>query len=394
RAVLVVAASGYCIYVDLVAIVFAGVFPVKSNLDRVVAPDLRQAIGDRIDRAARMRRVWPASEAVEGRNVDRRYLSRNVLAAEQVRIVDAELRAIESGQGRVYRNVNVVQTKRGAGFVHHRWGDGPGPGERVCLVGTVEVFSRQARALVERLILKIRVVGAADCDVMLLVRENVSVPGTFALVDGMRSLGDPVLGALSETGRGRGIGVHDRDSVRAQTALRNDVSGKGLAARGSELGTGSRIIDRVRTAVPRVGPKQFAEIALPHERSGDGLRLGIRKAIARPFLGHEEEKLVSKRFPNVRNRRWAADIEAEIVITERRSEVGGRREIPLPCIGVHRGIAEILEQGAMEIRAAALGDDANLAACGTPVLGGVVRRQHLDFLSGIDVRNRDAGAVG
>src|SRR5215472_17713121 len=90
--VLVVRTAGNSRDVDLIVIVLARVHDLDAGLDRVISPDLRHAVGVRVNRAARLRWVWSAGQAVEtAETADRRDLVRCSLAArDDVREVDTE----------------------------------------------------------------------------------------------------------------------------------------------------------------------------------------------------------------------------------------------------------------------------------------------------------------
>ncbi len=62
-----------------------------------------------------------------------------------------------------------------------------------------------------------------------------------------------------------------------------------------------------------------------------------------------------------------------------------------PIVGVEGGVAEVLDQIAMEVECAALGDETDLPAGGSAVLGVVVCGQDLHFLNGIDIQRSEHG---
>ena len=88
RPVLVVGAAGNRRDVDLVEIVFARVLDDDAGLERVAALDHRRRVRERVDRAARERRVGAAVDGAEPGEVDRRDLVLDLLAGEEVRIGD------------------------------------------------------------------------------------------------------------------------------------------------------------------------------------------------------------------------------------------------------------------------------------------------------------------
>ena len=87
--VLIVAAARHCRYVDLIAIVFAGVLEIHAELERVIAPNLGQAIGSGVDGTGGVGGIGSTRQAVEiVVQADGGNLSCNILAAEQVGISD------------------------------------------------------------------------------------------------------------------------------------------------------------------------------------------------------------------------------------------------------------------------------------------------------------------
>ena len=72
----------------------------------------------------------------------------------------------------------------------------------------------------------------------------------------------------------------------------------------------------------------------------------------------------------------------------------GRRCLLKVGGGVENGGFQCVASAAVELVGSALGDDADLAACGAAVFGRVVGGEHLSFLRGIDAGYTDDGAVG
>ena len=76
-------------------------------------------------------------------------------------------------------------------------------------------------------------------------------------------------------------------------------------------------------AVPGIGGEQFAEIAFPHQGRRHGLGLGLGVPLANPIFGDEPEELLPPFVEDLRNQNRAADRKPEVVVAERRREVGG-----------------------------------------------------------------------
>ena len=115
-----------------------------------------------------------------------------------------------------------------------------------------------------------------------------------------------------------------------------------------------------------------------------------------PFLAPIEEHLAFIRveFPGDVER--AAEVVTILVVVERRR---GRSKtvgigIARPRVRVESIILQVFVCGAVEVLRAGLGDDSNLRAGGTAVLGGVIRREELNLLCGVHIGRANAGAVG
>src|SRR5215472_2596507 len=96
--VLIVRTARNGIDVDLIVIVLARVHQLEATLDRVISQDFRDAVGVRIYRAARVRGVRSASEAVEiPKPADRRDLVLGGLVARNdVGEINPERLAVEA----------------------------------------------------------------------------------------------------------------------------------------------------------------------------------------------------------------------------------------------------------------------------------------------------------
>ena len=126
-----------------------------------------------------------------------------------------------------------------------------------------------------------------------------------------------------------------------------------------------------------------------------GGSVGRDLEVVDPLLRAEEEQLV---LEHADRDRPAEGVAVLLVVERRRAGVlrGDAAAVARPGVGLQRLVA-IEERGvAGEAAAAALGDEADLAAAGAAVLGHVVRGQHLDFLDGVDVLHADdrAGRAG
>src|SRR5262249_37178661 len=91
---------------------------------------------------------------------------------------------------------------------------------------------------------------------------------------------------------------------------------------------------------------------------------------------------------------WAADIEAELIKTERLRTPGQTwiaGMVTGPGIGVQRGVPEILNEITVERPGAALGDESDLTSRRSSVLGVEVRGKDLDLFHGIDVLRAQHG---
>ena len=145
---------------------------------------------------------------------------------------------------------------------------------------------------------------------------------------------------------------------------------------------------------PLAGIEQLAEVAAPHRLGRHGRGIGVEREVVDPLLRAEEEEPVPAADRSAPGRRTRSRTACSRTAPGRCSRPGwccgcasrcwpaatrrGRKNDPLPRVAV----------------AAALGDEANLAAAGAPVLGHVVGGQHLDFLDGIDVLDADDRAGG
>ena len=109
RTVLIVTSTGHRGHIDLVAIVLTGILQRETGFERVRVPDFGQAIRSGPDGPGGVGRVRSAGEPVEIGDIDCRDLPGNVLAAEQVRVVDAELRTVESRECRIDRDIDIVE---------------------------------------------------------------------------------------------------------------------------------------------------------------------------------------------------------------------------------------------------------------------------------------------
>ena len=99
-----------------------------------------------------------------------------------------------------------------------------------------------------------------------------------------------------------------------------------------------------------------------------------------------------------RNEIRTAGSVSELVVTERTRTstdiLPADRAIPAPLIGIHRGVAEVLIEVAVEVLLTALRYDADLAACRATILRVVIGGENLHLLNGVHVGNADGCSVG
>jgi hypothetical protein len=112
---------------------------------------------------------------------------------------------------------------------------------------------------------------------MLGADDEIELDAVLPLVVERGWIADPVVRALSESGRRQGERIEQGSPLSAEEARRNDVAGKWQP--------GLRIADHA----PR---EQRAEVAVSHRRGGDDAHLLFDKTIALPLLAPEEEQLL------------------------------------------------------------------------------------------------------
>jgi hypothetical protein len=115
RPFLIVVPARNALHVDLVEIVLTGFLEQESGLESMGSLDLRDVVGNVVDRAGRVGRIWQAAQLVERpAERNRRYFIVDVLTArEQVRVVDAIPGAVEQAIGGVDSYVDPVYASGG-----------------------------------------------------------------------------------------------------------------------------------------------------------------------------------------------------------------------------------------------------------------------------------------
>src|SRR5712691_11918030 len=118
--------------------------------------------------------------------------------------------------------------------------------------------------------------------------------------------------------------------------------------------------------------------------------------VLEPFLSQIEEHLALAGVEFARNVDGAADIVPKLVIVNRRRRRGETVAVGVarPGIRVQGGIPEIFVGRAMELARAGFRGKTNLRAGSAAILGGIVSRQDLYLLGGVNVRGPQTSAVG
>ena len=264
------------------------------------------------------------------------------------------------------------------------------PAQRRRLVGTVPVRAREREVAAEgvhRLPVEER---PAERDRVLRVGHEVQAQRVLARAPRVGAGADPVVGAALEARRRQRVHVEQSEPVRAEAVRRDDVAGEGLS--------GERVADQHLAAEERVrGAEQLAEVAAPHGRGGHGAGVRLLAVVADPLLGPEEEQLVAVRVELSGDVERPADVVAVLVVVERSGlavQLRQRRAVARPGVGVQALVAEELVHVGVEVAAAALGHEADLAAGGPSVFGHVARGQDLDLGDGVHVDGADERARG
>ena len=99
---------------------------------------------------------------------------------------------------------------------------------------------------------------------MLVVDDPIDIDDLFPLVDGVRGLGNPVLGPRKISGCGLRIRIQNCQTVRAQPATGNDIACKRRAAGIPDSRARRRIVNLVNTREPRIGTQELTEVARTH----------------------------------------------------------------------------------------------------------------------------------
>ena len=158
---------------------------------------------------------------------------------ENVGIVETESPAVKTRSRGFDRNVDIVQGHRNARLVNEAGGKSVNPGDRAGLIGTIELFRRDAQVLIEGIDFEVGERGTAELNAVFVVRQDIRVDGFFALILGLRGLGDPVLISIHQT-VGRRIGLQNRKAVLTELTRGNDVIGVRLAGGRAQRGAGGR----------------------------------------------------------------------------------------------------------------------------------------------------------
>ena len=222
-------------------------------------------------------------------------------------------------------------------------------------------------------------VRATERETVLGTYQVVDLYRVFPQVGEVRLRHDPVGGALLEPGRRQRESVQERSAVRADQRLRDDVV-RELLLRGGIGGDPSL----AKEDILRI--QQFTEIPVAHGRRGDGAGRGVRVAPLDPFLGPEEKQFAAIGVEVIRHEDGAADVKAVLVRVW--TLVAG------PGVRVQRRIAEILYQVAVEVPSPALGHEADLAAGGAAVFGGVIGGEDLHLGNGVHILSAEHRAGG
>src|SRR5207247_751693 len=314
-------------------------------------------------------------------------------AREQIRIVDAVRPALALGSAaRVVENrTQAVGVRVDRELVQQRGRKRAREAERG---GAVRPRPQRMEAVQVALERRVEVPGderAAEREAVLGAYQVVDLYRVFPQVGEMRLRHDPVEGALVEPGRRKRKGVQQRAAIRTDQRLRDDVVRERLLRAGNGGGASA-----AKEEVLRV--EQLTEVAVAHRERGDRGGGCVRIAPLDPFLGPEENQLAAIGVEAMRHEDGAADVKAVVVEPERwraRELVRVWTLVAGPGVRVQRRIAEILYQVAVEVPSPALGHEADLAAGGAAVFGGVIGGEDLHLGNGVHVlsaEHRTGGA--
>src|SRR4029077_8001270 len=181
-AILVICTSGASLHVNLIVVVFTGILVQSSELQGVVALDPCKAVGDIIDRARRVRRIWAAAQSGKRGHIDCRNASGNQLALrENVGIVQACGSAVQEMR-LIDWDMNLVEAEGEQNFVHLCGANGPHMIKGVGLIGAIEEFGRLIGATVQGLIFPEGEIDAAKAQALIVGQIDVNGYCVFTLV--------------------------------------------------------------------------------------------------------------------------------------------------------------------------------------------------------------------
>ena len=339
----------------------------------------------RIDRSAGRGWIRSAVHFREVRDRNRRNLVLDFLAGKNIRVVDPVAAALIQARFGEHVDVHLVERVTEGEFVEKVRPNRAGPAQRRRRVRSVPLRARQieprARTkCVDRLPREVRY--AAD-DLIRGVCDVVDAHRVLPRIARVRAGANPVLvAALKSRGRQR-IRVQQREAVRTQAIGRNDVARERLPGR--------RVLHCDSTSEPQVRRiEQLAEIAFAHFFRWHRIRVRRVGSIPNALLAPEEEHPVALPVES-RQHDGAAERSAEVVDAQRRGRRQERivRGVAAPAVRVELVVAHVVVDAAVKIVAAALGDESDLPARRSTVLGQKVGRQHLHFLDGVDVERAD-----
>ena len=166
---------------------------------------------------------------------------------------------------------------------------------------------------------------------------------------------------------GQGVQADQAGGDRVEAGRADPLVDRVDAARGNERVAGGQ------------GPRQLDQVALPHQRGGDGGELGERLIGVGVLVVGEEEQLVLADRP--------ADGGAADVLVVLAFRPAG--PLVLPGIGVEGFVAEEAEDDAVDVVRALLDRGVDHRSGRAPELGGVVARRDAELLERIDRRLDD-----
>ena len=204
----------------------------------------------------------------------------------------------------------------------------------------------------------------------------------------MRGRKNPVLVAIEEAANvRRRISLENAHSTRALLVHRDDVVGEGHAC--------GRILQHYGLAVPHIGRiQEFAEIAGPHLDGRYRERRKIGGPLTNPFLTPIPEHLIAGVVELAGDVERSADVVAELIVVDWRHEILADRVVARPGVGVECIVTNVIVSRAVELAAAAPGQNANLAARRAAEFHRVGSGENLDFRGRVHIGRADAGTVG